>query len=290
VSEVPVAFRQGEPIYLSSVSELRQESSVDQIQRRDRQQEVQISADLLPGFAAGSVQAQINKWIADEKLLPAAVTVAPLGQAQAQARESGFLFGAFAIGLVLVYMLLASLYDNLMYPFIIQLAQPQAMTGAILALVITDKSLNLVGFIGLITLTGLVGKNAILLVDYTNTLRARGRSRHDALVEAGPIRLRPIMMTTMALILGIMPIAAAIGRGSEFRETIGIVIIGGIALSTLLTLVVIPCSYTIFDDMSLAMGRLFGRPRPPAEPPAELLTEGTSELDAPRPAEEALRS
>jgi len=160
---------------------------------------------------------------------------------------------------LLVYMLLASLYDNLLYPFIVQLAQPQAITGAILALVLTDKSLNLVGFIGLITLIGLVGKNAILLVDYTNTLRDRGRSRHDALVEAGPTRLRPISMTTVALIIGILPIALAIGRGSEFRETIGIVIIGGMLVSTLLTLVLIPCSYTIFDDLSIWIGKLLRR-------------------------------
>jgi HAE1 family hydrophobic/amphiphilic exporter-1 len=155
-------------------------------------------------------------------------------------------------------MLLASLYDNLLYPFIIQLAQPQAMVGALLALMISDKTLNIVGFIGIITLVGLVGKNAILLVDYTNTLRARGKSRREAILEAGPTRLRPIMMTTLALILGVLPVALAIGRGSEFRETIGITIIGGISLSTILTLVVIPCSYTIFDDVSRSFSRRRG--------------------------------
>jgi HAE1 family hydrophobic/amphiphilic exporter-1 len=145
--------------------------------------------------------------------------------------------------------------------------------GALLALIITDKPFSLIGFIGLIALIGLVGKNAILLVDYANTLRERGRSRHDALVESGPTRLRPIMMTTLALVLGTLPTALAIGRGSEFRETLGIVIIGGIALSTILTLVVIPCSYTIFDDASIGIGKarqnvakFFGKkpPTPPA--------------------------
>ncbi|AIE86555.1 efflux RND transporter permease subunit [Fimbriimonas ginsengisoli] len=273
VNEVPVAFKQGSPVYLANVTNIIQRPSIDKISRRDRDQEVQVTADLLPGFAAGSISAQIDTWMKTEKLVPEGVTVKPLGQADAQARESGFIFGAFGLGLLLVYMLLASLYDNLLYPFIVQLAQPQALTGAILALVLSDKSLNLVGFIGLITLIGLVGKNAILLVDYTNTLRARGRNRHDAIVEAGPIRLRPIAMTTTALVIGISPIALAIGRGSEFRETIGIVIIGGITLSTLLTLVVIPCSYTIFDDMSEGIARLVGRFRssPPAAP--ELRTE-----------------
>ncbi|HVL37897.1 MAG TPA: efflux RND transporter permease subunit, partial [Fimbriimonadaceae bacterium] len=279
VNEVPIAFKQGNPVYLNSVGRIEERPSVDKVERRDRQVEVRLSADLLPNFASGSVQAQVDRLIEEEKLLESGVAVAPQGQAQAQAREQGYLFGAFLLGLVLVYMLLASLYDNLLYPLIIQLAQPQALTGAILALVLTDKSLNLVGFIGLITLTGLVGKNAILLVDYTNTLRARGRSRHDAIVEAGPVRLRPIAMTTIALILGVLPIAIALGRGSEFRETIGIVIIGGMILSTVMTLLVIPCSYTIFDDASIGLGRLMRRLRgerdlpPPAHPvePASLL-------------------
>ena len=218
-----------------------------------------VTADLLPGYASGSVQAQIDSWLKAQKLVPATVAYKPLGQADAQNRETGFLFSALGLGLILVYFLLASLYDNWLYPFIIQLSQPQAIVGAILALVLTDKSLNLVGFIGIITLIGLVGKNAILLVDYANTLRHRGRSRHDALVEAGPTRLRPIMMTTLALVLGTMPVALAIGRGSEFRETIGITIIGGISLSTFLTLLVIPCSYTIFDDLSIALSRMMGR-------------------------------
>jgi HAE1 family hydrophobic/amphiphilic exporter-1 len=192
----------------------------------------------------------------DEKLIPDGVSYKPLGQADFQAREGMGMVTALLLGLILVYMVLASLFNQLMYPFIIQLAQPQAMVGALLALILTDKTLSVVGFIGIIALVGLVGKNAILLVDYANTLRERGRDRHDALVESGRTRLRPIMMTSLAVVFGMLPVALAIGRGSEFRETIGIVIIGGVVLSTMLTLLVIPCSYTIFDDLSLAMGRL----------------------------------
>ncbi|MGV3615971.1 MAG: efflux RND transporter permease subunit [Fimbriimonas sp.] len=261
VREVPVAFKQGNPVFLNQVANLVQKPSVDKIDRRDREVEVRVTADLLPGGAAGTAVQEVNQLLTKEKLIPAGVTLKPLGQADAQQREQGFLLGAFGLGLILVYMLLASLYDNLLYPLIIQLAQPQAITGAILALVLTNKPFSLIGFIGIITLIGLVGKNAILLVDYTNTLRDRGRNRHDALVEAGPVRLRPIAMTTIALILGTLPIALALGRGSEFRETIGIVIIGGITLSTLLTLVVIPCSYTIFDDASILIGQTLKRLR-----------------------------
>lgn len=278
VNEVPITFVQGYPIYLGSVATLDNGVGIDKIQRRNREEEIVLSADLLPGFAAGTVQTQINDWLKEQNLVPEGVTIKELGQADIQKRESGYLFGALLLGIVLVYMLLASLYDNLLYPFIIQLAQPQAMVGAILALILTDKALNIVGFVGIITLVGLVGKNAILLVDYTNTLRSRGRSRHDALVEAGPIRLRPIAMTTLAVILGMLPVALAVGRGSEFRETIGITIIGGIALSTILTLLVIPCSYTIFDDFSLALGRMFHRgradgPLADEEPPVERQSE-----------------
>lgn len=259
LSNLPIRFSNRNPIYLSSVVKEVEGTSPDKIDRRNREEEVRLTADLLPGYAAGSVQAEIDQMIVKEKLIPEAVNVKPLGQADAQAREMGFLLGALGLGFLLVYMLLASLYDNLLYPLIIQLAQPQAFVGALLALIITDKSLNIVGFVGLICLVGLVGKNAILLVDYTNTLRSRGRDRHDALVEAGPTRLRPIMMTTLALILGMLPVALALGRGSEFRETIGIIIIGGISLSTILTLVVIPCTYTILDDASIALGKALRR-------------------------------
>lgn len=260
IEQLPVAFVQGKPVYLKEVSTIERGVGVDKIERRSREEEIRLTADLLPGYAAGSVQQQITKLIEDEKLVPESVTIKELGQADVQARESGYLFTALFLGVILVYMLLASLFNNLLYPFIIQLAQPQAMVGALLALIITDKALNIVGFVGIIVLVGLVGKNAILLVDYTNTLRGRGRNRHDALVEAGPVRLRPILMTTSAIILGMLPVALAIGRGSEFRSTIGITIIGGVILSTILTLVIIPCSYTIFDDLSESLiGKLNSR-------------------------------
>lgn len=254
IQEMPVKFVGGLPIFLGSVTQLNQKPALDKIDRRNRVEEVRVTADLLPGFAAGSVQQQIDQWIQKNNIATEGVLYKPLGQADAQAREGQYMIQAFFLGLLLVYMLLASLFDNIIYPFIIQLAQPQALVGALLALVITDKAFSLIGFIGLVSLIGLVGKNAILIVDYTNTLRHRGKDRHDALVEAAPTRLRPIMMTTLALVLGTLPVALAIGRGSEFRETIGITIIGGISLSTFLTLLLIPCSYTLFDDFSDSFG------------------------------------
>ena len=266
VQTVPIRFVNGAPVYVDSIADVRSGAALDKIDRRSRQEEVRITAELLPGFAAGNVQAEIDNWIKSEGILPEGVIQKNLGQADVQAREMGYLMGAIGLGFILVYCLLASLYNNLLYPFIIQLAQPQALVGALLALVLTNKQLNIVGFIGLIALVGLVGKNAILVVDYTNTLRERGMNRHDALVLAGPTRLRPIMMTTLAILLGMLPVALAIGRGSEFRETIGISIFGGILLSTILTLVVIPCSYTIFDDLSNWLGGKLRRKAPSTEP------------------------
>ncbi|MGE0000791.1 MAG: efflux RND transporter permease subunit [Fimbriimonadaceae bacterium] len=256
LSGVPIAYRQGDPVFLSDVARVETSQTVDKIERRDRQEEIRVTADLVPGEAAGSVQAKIDSWIKENDLVEEGVDTRPLGQADFQARESGFLMSALLLGLVLVYMILAALYNNYLFPLIIQLAQPQAMIGALLALILTDKTLNIVGFIGIIAMVGLVGKNAILLVDYTNTLRARGVDRFEALCEAGRARIRPIMMTTIALVAGLLPVALAIGRGSEFRETIGITIIGGTVLSTLLTLLVIPCSYSIFDDLSQAFEKM----------------------------------
>jgi multidrug efflux pump subunit AcrB len=249
IKEVPIKFSQGDPLFLGSFATVTTKPGIDRITRRARAEEIEVTADTLPGVAAGTVNSAIVQWLTDKKMVPEGVHFKPQGQADAQAREGGGMIIALLAGLVLVYMLLASLYDNMLYPFIILVSEPQAMVGALLALIITDKAFSLIGFIGIIALVGLVGKNAILLVDYTNTLRDRGRTRHDALVEAGPTRLRPIMMTTLALILGMLPVALAIGRGSEFRQTIGITIIGGISLSTFLTLLVIPCSYTLFDDL-----------------------------------------
>ena len=262
VQSLPITFNQGQPILLSQVASIQTGTGIDKIERRDRTEEIRVTADLIGGRVAGSVQREIDQLMLKEKLIPEGVLYRALGQADAQQRESVFLFTALFLGIILVYMLLASLYDNLLYPLIIQLAQPQAMVGALLALMITDKAMNVVAFIGIIALVGLVGKNAILLVDYTNTLRERGRPRWDALLESGPARLRPIMMTTLALVLGLLPVALAIGRGSEFRETIGIVIIGGILVSTVLTLLVIPSSYLIIDDLSNWVSRKIFRREP----------------------------
>jgi len=262
LTSVPLRFNQGRPVYVGQLATLDEQPGLTAINRRDRAEEIQVTADILPGFSNGVVVGEIAKWVEKEKLVPASVKFKMLGEQDAQQRESAFLMVAFAIGIFSVYAVLAALYNNWLYPLIIQLAQPQAMVGALLALILTDQSFSVIGFLGVIALVGLVGKNAILLVDFTNTLRERGRNRHDAIAEAGPTRLRPIMMTTLALIFGSLPVAIGLGRGSEFRQSIFIIILGGIILSTLLTLVVIPASYTIFDDLSNLFAKWIKKPMP----------------------------
>jgi HAE1 family hydrophobic/amphiphilic exporter-1 len=156
---------------------------------------------------------------------------------------------AMLLAILLVYMLMGALFESFLTPFVIMFSLPQAMVGALLALLVTGNIMSIVAMIGIIMLVGLVTKNAILLVDYTNTLRERGRNRHDALLEAGPTRLRPILMTTLAMIGGMTPTALAMNEGSEWRSPMAIAVIGGLVLSTMLTLIVIPVSYTVVDDI-----------------------------------------
>lgn len=270
---VPVAFRQGNPVFLGEVARVVEKEASDKIERRDRQRQIVVSANLLPGFVIGTMGPKIDQALRDANL-GENIRFAQQGENEMQARESPYIVMAFGLGLILVFLVLASLFNNILYPLIIQLAQPQALVGALLGLMIAGVAFDIVGVIGVIMLIGLVGKNAILLVDYANTLRARGENRHDALLGSGYARLRPIMMTTLALILAMVPIAVAFGRGSEFRQGLGIVIIGGLSLSTLLTLFVIPCSYTIFDDLSASVVKFMKRfGSRTDEAPAEALHE-----------------
>jgi HAE1 family hydrophobic/amphiphilic exporter-1 len=194
------------------------------------------------------------------------------GQAEDQAESFGSLGMALGLSILLEYMLLAALYESLVLPFATMISLPVAIVGAFVALAVTHNTLNLLSMIGVIVLMGLVGKNGILLVDYTNTLRREGLSRGDALRRAGPTRLRPIVMTTTALVAGLMPLAAKLEEGSEIYGAMAIVIIGGMLSSTVLSLLVVPCMYTYFDDFQNLIGRLWRwrpslpRRRPKAAP------------------------
>jgi HAE1 family hydrophobic/amphiphilic exporter-1 len=149
----------------------------------------------------------------------------------------------------MAYMVLASQFESFVHPFTVLLSMPLSFIGAFGALFLTGKTINIFSLIGLILLMGIVKKNAILLIDYTNTLRTRGLSRQEAILQAGPVRLRPILMTTFAMVFGMLPVAMGLGEGSETRSPMGIAVIGGLLSSLFLTLVVVPVAYDLFDDV-----------------------------------------
>jgi len=152
---------------------------------------------------------------------------------------------------IFVYIVLAAQFESFTYPFSIMLALPMSLIGAIFGLLIANSALSVISLIGIIMLMGLVTKNGILLVDYANVLRDRGMERTQALIQAGATRLRPILMTTFAMIFGMIPVAFATGEGSEMRSPMGQAVIGGLITSTLLTLFVVPVVYSMIDDLSL---------------------------------------
>ena len=176
-------------------------------------------------------------------------------------------------------MLMAALYESFIYPFAIIICLPVALVGAFLGLIAVGDTINIFSMIGMIMLVGLVAKNAILLVDYTNTLRRRGMSRYEALLEAGPTRLRPIMMTTITLVFAMIPLALKLGDGSESRSPMAIVVLGGMITSTMLTLVLVPCTYTYLDDIqNLLLHRRRKAPRVALNASSPVIAGGSEEV------------
>ena len=181
--------------------------------------------------------------------MPLGYSYKMVGQAQMMQDSFREIGKALVLGIILIYMVLAAQFESFVHPFTIMLSLPFSLIGAILGLLLSAKTINIMSLIGVIMLMGIVTKNAILLVDYTNQLRERGLAIGEALVEAGTVRLRPILMTTMAMIFGMMPIALGIGAGAELRSSMGVVLIGGLITSTFLTLVIVPLVYLLIDSL-----------------------------------------
>ncbi len=256
LNDLAVAYIQGAPVYLRDVAQITLGEGPTKIERTDRQRRITVTANLLPGYTPGNMRQIIDAKLREANVVPPGVRAQWFGENEVMAREGVYMAQALLLALILVYLLMVALFENWLYPFIIMFSQPQALVGALLALILFRSELNIISMIGIIALVGIVGKNAILLVDYTNTLRQRGLSRDEALLESGETRLRPILMTTLSLVLAMIPIALAVGRGSEFRAPLGIVLLGGLTVSTLLTLIVIPCMYSVMDDLTRFLGRI----------------------------------
>jgi HAE1 family hydrophobic/amphiphilic exporter-1 len=181
------------------------------------------------------------------------------GDAQAQQEVFGQIFFALGVAVLLMYLVLVVQFGSFLDPFAIMLSLPLSLIGVVGMLMITGDTLNIMSLIGVILLMGIVAKNAILLIDFAKWSEEKGMPRREAIIEAGRARLRPILMTTFALIAGMIPVALGNGEGADFRAPMGRAVIGGVITSTLLTLLVIPTFYDILASTRERLGRLFGR-------------------------------
>ena len=238
----------GRLVDLASFAEARASTGPSRIDRQDRLRQISVRASLGAGVALGTGAKVVEK---ATTLRPHPGILAASGGMSTKMNESfSSMFTALFIGIFVIYMILASQFNSYIHPFTIMFSLPLALPGAFGALLLTGEPLSIFTMIGLIMLMGLVTKNAILLVDYTNTLRTRdGLEKTEALLKAGPTRLRPILMTTASMVFGMLPIAISQGYGAETRAGMAIVVIGGLIVSTLLTLVVVPVMYSLFDGI-----------------------------------------
>ncbi len=247
IKNIYVRNNRGEVLPISAVSDLKIVPALQQITRDNRQRTVFFYANPAPGV---SQQQCLDESLAVCKsVLPDGYTVSLTGSSQANADSLSQLLMVMFMGIAVAYMVLGSQFNSFIHPVTILLALPFSVTGAILSLLITGQSLSIYSMVALILLMGLVKKNSIMLVDFTNQRRAQGMTVHNALMDACPTRLRPILMTSFATIAGALPAAIALGPGAELRQPMAIATIGGIFFSTMLTLVVIPCAYSLMSGL-----------------------------------------
>ena len=234
----------GEVVPLSKVVTADVKPSLFSITRKNRERAVSLYANPAPGHSQQEALDRVQK-IA-KKILPEDYHAVFSGGAQAYKESFGSLKFAFLLGIFVAYMVLATQFNSFIHPFTVLLALPFSVTGAFVALYLSRNSMNLYSMIGLILLMGIVKKNSILLVDFTNERRRQGMGVREALLDACPIRLRPILMTSIATVAAAVPAAVAVGAGSETMTPMAIAIVGGVTLSTILTLFVVPCAYESF--------------------------------------------
>ena len=231
-------------VRLSSVADVVATTGPSEIHRADQTRVAIVSANLRDIDLGAAVQ-EVEQMVAANPLTDVQMHIGGQGEELAQSLNS--LLFAFGLAIFLVYLVMASQFESLLHPFVILFTIPLAMVGAVLALLVTGNTISVVVFIGLILLVGLVTKNAIILIDKVNQLREAGVAKREALVEGARSRLRPIIMTTLCTLFGFLPLAIAMGEGAEVRSPMAITVIGGLLVSTLLTLVVIPVVYDLLD-------------------------------------------
>jgi HAE1 family hydrophobic/amphiphilic exporter-1 len=242
-------------IPLSDIAKIEAGTAPAQIDRKDLERVATIGANT-SGTSVSEASQAITKTLSQIKL-PAGYTIGLGGETEQLAETAGYVVEAILLAVILIFLILASQFESFTQPFAIMMSLPLSLVGVLLALLVTGSTLNIMSMIGIIMLMGLVVKNAILVVDNANERRAAGADRTTALIEAGAVRLRPIMMTTLAMIFGMLPIALALGEGGGFRAPMARAVIGGLITSTMLTLLVVPVVYTYFDGMGAWFKRRF---------------------------------
>lgn len=245
----------GEQIRLSQFADVKMGSGPSLLERRDKAPSVKVKSKVV-GRPVGDVA---NEWadqfMDNEKTKPAGVSYIWSGDMENQTEGFGTLGIALLAAIVLVYLVMVSLYDSFVYPFVVLFSIPLALIGVMVILALTGNSLNIFTMLGMIMLIGLVAKNAIMIVDFANMRKAAGANTHDALIQANHARLRPILMTTIAMIFGMIPIAIAKGAGAEMNNGLAWVIIGGLTSSLFLTLIIVPVVYSLFDSLLRRLGK-----------------------------------
>jgi HAE1 family hydrophobic/amphiphilic exporter-1 len=237
----------GELVDLKDVATIDTGKGPTVITHFNRQRAATLFANVDRSKPMGEAITDLNKIV--QKELPAEMSARYVGMSDAMLDAFKNIAFALVIAVIMVYMILAAQFESFVHPFTIMFSLPVSLLGAMGLLLLTGERISIFSLIGIIMLMGLVTKNAILLVDYTITLRSKGMDRTAALMKAGPVRLRPIIMTTAAMVFGMLPTALKIGEGAESRAPMAIAVIGGLITSTLLTLVVVPVVYSLIDDL-----------------------------------------
>ncbi|HEY0372812.1 MAG TPA: efflux RND transporter permease subunit [Thermoanaerobaculia bacterium] len=249
LANIPVTTPVGTTIPLGEIADLTRSDSAAEINRQNLNRVATISANLASGANVGDVSTAIREAVAKLNV-PAGYTITLGGETEELAETTGYVLESLLLAIVLIYLILASQFGSFTQPLAIMVSLPLSLIGVMVALLLTGDTLNMMSMIGVILLMGLVTKNAILLVDNANQRRAEGVPMFQALAQAGKARLRPIMMTTLAMIFGMLPIALGFGEGGEFRAPMARAVIGGLITSTVLTLMVVPVIYTYFEGFS----------------------------------------
>lgn len=244
-----VASQRGDAVGLEKVVKLEEGLSPSTISRLNRQRQVTVSAGLPPGASEAEALTKLQRF-AKELSLPAEYTTGVTGQSKELEKAYNAFILAFILSFVFMYLILAAQFESFIHPVTILLSLPLSIPFALLSTLVSGQTLNIFSALGILLLFGIVKKNAILQIDHTNTLRGRGMERYEAIIQANKDRLRPILMTTLALVAGMIPLTVGSGAGAATNRSIGILVVGGQTLCLLLTLVAVPVFYSLFDDAS----------------------------------------